>query len=213
MLPPPDVIIATCKTEDEITPLRVYVEGYSMDCRVIPTCQKGSASINRNYGLNLAKSPVVIEIDDDVSGFYRGWWRDLISPLEDPNVIFVSARLMTEDGSLSGMMYGSNNLDVPIEDVPQAPTACCAFRNDGMRFDTAFVGGGFEDKLFCWQLRKRYTNGRILVNNECRIIHFNEMKNQLNDFYEHNKQVYESKTGIKIPMSLDDIDGSEMVVT
>jgi len=214
MLPPPDVIIVTHVSELEISPMRVYVEGYSLDCNVIPTCRIGkSASINRNYGLSLAKAPVVIQVDDDVAGFYRGWWRDLISPMEDPNVIFVSARLMTEEGSFAGMMYGSYNLDMPTEDVPQAPTACCAFRRDGLKFDESLTGSGFEDKLFCWQLRKRYTNGRILINNECRIIHRNEMKNQHGDYYEHNKKIYEEKTGLKIPMSLDDLDSTEMVIT
>ena len=212
MLPPPNIFICTNKSELEISPLRVYVEGYSMDCSVIPTCRVGeSASVNRNYALSLSKTPVIIMIDDDVAGFYRGWWRDLISVLEDPNVVFASARLMTEDGSLAGMMYGSTNLEMPTEDVPQAPTACCAFRIDNaMKFDEGFKGSGMEDSLFCWQLRKRYTSGRILINNNCRIIHYNVMQGQLEN-YEHNKKIYEEKTGVRIPTSLDDLD--EMVVT
>jgi hypothetical protein len=185
----PDIIIPTHKSEIEITPLVGDVAGHSFGCKVIKTCKKQSAAANRNHGLDQATSDIVIMIDDDVCGFSLGWWRNLVAPLvEHEDIVFVSARLMDPDGRNGAMMF-QGDITAELADVKQAPTACCAFRNDGTRFDNAFVGSGWEDTFFCECLKHKYPGGRVVINNAVQIVHMNEEKNQREN-HEHNEAMF-----------------------
>lgn len=170
MLPPPDIIIVTQKSELEISPMRVCVEGYCMDCNVIVTCREGkSVAENRNYGLEQAKSPIVIMLDELVQGFYRGWWRELINPMEQPNIVLLSARLLGPDGVLINMPYSDNLLKENTEYVPVVPFNCCAIRNDGSRFDEAAAEN--MDYVFMEKLLASKQNSIIAINNTCKMIY------------------------------------------
>jgi glycosyltransferase involved in cell wall biosynthesis len=190
----PDIIIPTCKKIDEISPLLGIVGFNSPDCTIIATCKPVSAAINRNDGLNQATSDIVIMIDDDTGGYYKNWWRDLIRPLiEDSSIVYVSARLIKEDGTPAPMMHNNPCMTRDVVDVPYAPTACVAFRNDNLRFDEGYIGSGYEDTDFCEQLKIRYPNKWFVINNTCRIIHKNEQKFQHGKFAELNRQRYQQK--------------------
>jgi hypothetical protein len=188
----PDIIIPTCKTADEIAAMVCDLQGHSLGCKSIATCEKTSAARNRNIGLIAATTPIVVMVDDDIAGFYSGWWQELIKPLEDPNIVYVSARLTKTDGTNALMMFAGNTHG-DLCDVPRAPTACIAFRNDGTRFDEEFVGSGFEDDDFCAQISTKYPTGRFVINNRVRLIHLNEMKNQGGPIWEKNKAYFDSK--------------------
>jgi glycosyltransferase involved in cell wall biosynthesis len=171
------------------------VEGFSLGgCQVIVSSSPGSAAYNRNCGLEMAGTELVIMIDDDIRGFYDGWWQDMVRPLikSESDVIMVSARLIKQDGTL-GEMNGSRYLvDQEWEDVAAFPSACIAFRKADLGdivFNEAFKGSGFEDTLFCDQMRKKHMGKRLVINNRCRMIHVNEMKNQKCNF-EHNERTY-----------------------
>ena len=50
--------------------------------RLIASCQPFSASINGNLCLDkINDSNICIMMDDDITGFYKGWDIDLIKPL------------------------------------------------------------------------------------------------------------------------------------
>lgn len=187
----PDIIIPTCKDKYEISPLVCNVEGHSIGCRVIATCQKTSAAINRNAGLDISTSDIVIMLDDDIAGFYDGWWNDLIAPLlQNKNIIIVSARLLNPDGGLGGMMFmGDTGKDITA--VPRVPTAAIAFRKTDLRFFEGYKLSGFEDDHFCAEMQERHTNGRIVINNRCKLIHKNEQKGQ-REGWEYNKKIFDS---------------------
>jgi len=190
----PDIIIPTFKTPEEVSPLLCDVEGFSWGCHVIATCMRGSAAMNRNAGLKLAKSDIVIMIDDDTAGYHEGWWEQLIRPLEeDQNIVMVSARLLRVDGSTGHMMFLGNIAADYLTEVPRCATACIAFRNDGLRFDEKFEGSGFEDDDFCAQQFRKYPNAKTVINNRCRIIHINEQKNQCGAIWEKNKEYFDKK--------------------
>jgi hypothetical protein len=138
----------------------------------------------------IANSAIVHNCDDDICGFFPGWWQRLIEPLQDPKVVFVSARLMTLDGNVGAMMFGSSDMSQPLEEVPGAPTAAVAFRNDGTRFHEGFKRSGFEDSYFVQCLKHKYPGGRVVINNEVKLIHINEQKGQ-GEAFEHNKALYE----------------------
>lgn len=204
----PEIILVSNKSEFELAPLRADLDGYCWEHDIIMTCRDASAAINRNYGLDRATSSVVIMIDDDTSGFYWGWIDDLVYPFKDRSIMMVSARLMTPEGCCAGMMFGSNNLEQPVEDVEAIPTACCAMRNMGFRFDERFIGSGFEDTEASLRLRQIYPDHRIVINNKCKIIHKNVMQNQHGAFYEHNRKLFREitkhyKMPKVIPMGLD----------
>lgn len=187
----PDIIIPTCKTVKEISPLVEAIKATCPGARIIPTSFKQSAAANRNAGLAAAMSDTVIMVDDDITDFPFGeWHEELARPLENPAVLLVSARLMNAQGK-PGTMNGSKyRLDSEFEDVAYAPSACIAFRNDGLRFCEEFRGSGFEDTWFCDCLRKAHPGGRIVIHNGVRVVHKNEMKNQLENF-DWNSQLYE----------------------
>jgi hypothetical protein len=170
VLPAPDIIIVTQKSEMEIAPLRVCVEGFSMDCNVYVTCRDGSVAQNRNYGLSLAKTPVVIMMDDAVQGFYRGWWRELIVPMESPLVALCAARLVSNDGAVILCPFSSNDLSVPVEYVAMAPLALCAFRNTGVQF------GDDSDGAFVARLKARNEKAQVVINNQCKMAYAHKLE-------------------------------------
>lgn len=175
---------------------------------VIASCRPGSASENRNRCLAEATSEIVIMLDDDIEGFFPRWDVALIAPLllrED--VAMVAARLMSpKDPSQPAFMctgehgHGydltASTVGIPIGLRTALPTACVAFRRAGATFDEGFIGSGFEDNDFCLALQRRMPGGVFLVNNECRLIHRNEAKNQRGAFWAHNQAHYERKWGL-----------------
>lgn len=188
-----DIIIPTCKNAQELSPLMSEIEGFSLGCRVIATCTKASAALNRNIGLGATSSDIVIMVDDDMAGFYDGWWQELIRPLkEDPAVYMVSARLTKADGKDGAMMFaGSTAGDTCV--VARVPTACVAFRRTDIWFDETFIGSGYEDDDFCAQMAREFPQGKVVINNRVRLIHLNEMKNQNGEYYSKNRAYFESK--------------------
>ena len=188
-----DIIIPSIKTEIELAPRICDMEGHSYGCRTILALSPGSAAHNRNLGLEQAMTEYVIMIDDDIRGWHYGWWAAMIKPLiEDEDVEMVSARLVNFDGTPAAMMAPGNQ-DNAMCEVMKLPTAAVAFRNDGIRFDEAYIGSGFEDDDFCMQLRQRNPHAKFIINNTVRLIHENEMKNQGGEFWEANQTTFNRK--------------------
>jgi len=207
-----DVIIPTCKTQPEIAALAAEIVR-TAGCSIhgSATCQPVSAAANRNWGLDRVQHDdlCVIMVDDDVCEFPEGWARKLWATLMDKDdrtgCMMVSARLLNPDRT-PGPMTGEPppTTDAGWTVAKRLPTACIAFRNDGLRFDENFVGSGFEDDDFCAQLRERYPDGTFLINEDVRVVHRNEMKNQgfvkgqgpvAGGNFEKNQAYYESKWG------------------
>ena len=199
----PDIIVPTCKSAEAVAPLMSDMQGFSLGCRTMATCRPLSAAANRNIGLDWARSSIIIMLDDDICGFGScpEWWKKMIQPLiDDKTIVVVSARLLNPDQGFGPMMFAGNR-DTPLTDVPRVPTACIAFRNDGTRLDDGtlmdslnqegFIGSGFEDDDFCARLAEKYPKGRFVINNDVRLIHFNEMKNQANEYWRHNKSYFD----------------------
>lgn len=189
-----DIIIPSIKDINDIYPLLSEIAKTSPSCRVIPECNKASASINRNRGLNNAMSDIVIMVDDDISGFYSGWINDLIEPLSDNSIMFVSARLVTNDGKLATMVCPSSDIDSNVVDVAHVPSAACAFRKTELRFCEEYLGSGFEDTHFILAMKKISIPQRVVINNKCKLIHANEQKNQGVNFG-HNSKVFSKYWG------------------
>ncbi len=210
-----DIIIPTNKEYHKITRMITRMKNtISSEFRICPTCFKTSAPVNRNYGLIQAKSDIVIMVDDDIKGYYPGWADELVKPLEDPAIIMVSARLMDNKTKPGVMMDIKPDFSKPVVDVPDfysindtventqrvvkaVPSAAIAFRNDGTRFDENYIGAGFEDTHFCFELCCKYPSGRIVINNNCKLIHKNEMKNQLNGQLSVNQAYFRQFWGLK----------------
>jgi glycosyltransferase involved in cell wall biosynthesis len=198
----PDIIVPTCGSPDELSPLMSEMQGFSLGCRSMATCQNASAAKNRNIGLEWAKSPIVIMLDDDIGGFFGGWWKTMVKPLEEnKDIVLVSARLLKPDRSNGLMMYNGDQ-SIELSAVPRVPTACIAFRNDGIRFDDGslidsldeegYIGSGFEDDDFCARIQEKYPGGKVVINNTVKLVHFNEMKNQNGPVWERNQKYFDT---------------------
>lgn len=174
---------------------------------IIASCNNQSAAKNRNWVHSQAKSDIIIMMDDDIAGFYPGWLSTLIKPLnEDTNVRLVSARLMKPNGSFAGMMTSKCKTDSRLELVPRIPTACFAYRksdldaliafhNDtSLPFDEEFKGSGWEDNALCHDLYMRFPNAKIMINNECKLIHLNEEKEQKKYLSENKAYFFKTRT-------------------
>lgn len=203
-----DVIIPTCKTSWEIRYLMESMRPVEPGAcvRIAGTCQQGSAAHNRNYGLTRATSDVVIMVDDDVCEFTEQWANHLGNVLHsNPRCAMVSARLLNEDGTPGPMLREPPpTVNTGLTVARSLPAACVAFHNDGLRFDENFVGSGWEDDDFCAQLRGRYPGCLFLIDEDVRVVHRNEMKNQgfikgqgpvPDGNFEKNQAYYESKWG------------------
>ncbi len=197
-----DIVIPSCKPEPACKSLLKEIADTSSPERLIFTGFNVSAATNRNYGLNLCGSPVVIMVDDDMTGFTPGWAERLIAPIiqSDSNpcpAIMTSPRLYAPDGTPGTMLdiklppFGEGPW-IP-SDVCALPTACVAFPNEGTRFDEHYIGSGFEDTDFCHQLNNRYPNNAFVIVNDLKLIHINEMKNQKGKFWNANKAYYLQK--------------------
>ena len=193
----PDILIPSCREEKEIAGQVFDITSFSLGCRVIASCTAHSASVNRNSVLSKAESEIVIMVDDDIFGFFDGWWQEMVAPLvEDRSVYLVSSRLMEIDGRKPGYMTGEcydMKEDLATVAAREVPTACIAFRNTDIRFDEGYRGSGFEDNDFCKQLQKQYPMGRVVINNKCQLRHANEMKHQKGVNYDHNREYFNKK--------------------
>jgi len=195
-----DILIPSCR---EIGELKVMInavkETYdtSKSYRYITSGFKVSAASNRNYCLQQSDAEIIIMMDDDIGGFYPGWQEMLIQPLlDDDNIKIVSARLMTDYGDLSAMMGCDANIKDPISIANNIIlSACIAFRKkdiDGIWFDENYIGSGFEDTDFCFQMTSRHPGCKFVVNNKCQLIHFHEMKNQV-EYLPINQKYFNAK--------------------
>ena len=136
---------------------------YYKDVEVFASCINQSAAKNRNHCLDKAIGDIIIMLDDDITGFFPGWDKALIKPLEDNSVSIVAARLTKIDGANAPMMYQGTKFNI-------VPAGCIAFRKTGVRFDEGY-GVGFEDTDFCLQMEQAFPNKHTIINEDCRLIH------------------------------------------
>lgn len=193
------ILIPSCKPEDDLSMQIGTILSNDRDLIINYACSKMSAAINRNTCLEFIDTEYVVMIDDDITGFFSGWSDLLIEPLKNPDVLYVSARLMNASGKPQMVMGFSKDITNPLVEVNIAPSAAIAFRNDGTRFCTDYEGSGWEDTDFHFQLKEKYGyNKKVIVNNRVRLTHLHEMKNQngvgdgFNPF-EKNKKIFDQR--------------------
>ena len=198
------ILIPSCKSEEDVSKQAGDILSIDRSVSVIYSHNNDvSAAINRNICLDIADkechSKYIVMIDDDISGYSPGWSEQLVKPLEDRDVLYVSARLINECGIPQMVMGFSKNTHSELVPVSIAPSAAIAFRNDGTRFFEGYEGSGFEDTDFHFQLKEKYGyDKKVLVNNRVRLTHLHEMKNQngvgegFNPF-EKNKELFDTR--------------------
>jgi len=193
-----DVVIPTIKPLEEISEIidRMKDKLYR-NTNVIATCLYASAATNRNMGIMECTKPFIILADDDVIDYTPLFAEELVKVLRnDPNAVMVSARLFNQDRTPGPMMGIEMDMSAPFVEVKERalPTACIAIRNDGTMFDEQYVGSGYEDTDFSFQLQEKYPNGKWIVNNAVKVIHLNEMKNQhVGGNFSYNAGLFKSK--------------------
>lgn len=200
------VIIPTCKSKKQISDTLFEIEINTPEqYSIVYTCLSLSASLNRNIAHSFVSddSDIVVSLDDDIRGFYPGWLTDIIQPLkEDASIRFASARLMRPGGREANfMMTSRNDMRDKYEVVPRCPTSAYAYRKSefdslirfhnetSKPFDEVFKGSGWEDNAICHDLKKKFPDTKIVINNRCKLIHINEEKNQ-KMFLQENKQYF-----------------------
>lgn len=188
------IIIPTTKRREEIESLVQEIkEKTKIEYEIVFTCTAGSAAENRNSGLDMAVGDPVIMVDDDVFDLPHGWADSLIKLL-GKNVGAVSARLMGKMDRFSNIDYTKPGLMTPqnndmtkdfIEVDYYMPTTCVAFHKTDLRFNPDFKGSGYEDTYFFWQMKKRQSRCKFIINNKCQVKHRNEKKNQIEHWSEN----------------------------
>lgn len=193
------ILIPTCKPENALSDQLGEILSNDRDLTVNYACSSMSAAINRNACLEYADTEYVVMIDDDITGFFPGWSELLIKPLKDPDILYVSARLLNEFRRPQMVMGFTSNVSNAIVPVTIAPSAAIAFRNDGVRFCEEYRGSGWEDTDFHFQLKEKYGyDKRVVINNKVKLTHLHEMKNQngvgegFNPF-EENKALFDQR--------------------
>lgn len=193
------VLIPSCKPCHVVNEMVGNILSCDRDLIIHYSTSKMSAAVNRNACLMTAKTKYVVMIDDDITGFFPGWSSLLVEPLENPNILYVSARLLNECGKPQMVMGFSKDVNHKYVPVNIAPSAAIAFRNDGTRFCEEYQGSGFEDTDFHFQLKEKYGyDKKVIINNRVKLTHFHEMKNQngvgegFNPF-EENKKIFDGR--------------------
>lgn len=190
-----EIIIPTLKKRYELKKQIEAIESTGDNCEILVTGLPASAAVNRNCGLRKTRGEIVIMLDDDIGGFYPGWTKDMIKPLEDDSCVFISSsRLRTSDGFYAHCMGMPDGFPLYplVRDAADGlvPTAAIAMRRTIMIFDMNFIGSGFEDTAYCLDLRDMFPYAKIVVNNGCALIHHNEMKNQGGEIWEYNRNYF-----------------------
>ena len=203
-----DIIIPTLKPlSSEVKSQIDEIEANTLlPHKIIATCQPLSAAQNRNLGLDIAQSKIVIMLDDDITGFWKGWATELIKPLlEDKMIYVVSARALKPDltpGPMCGVVEGEFEVDekgyifISKRKDVVLPSMAIAFRNTDIRFDETYKGSGYEDTDYYFSLAKKYPNCKFVVNNNCKLVHLHEKKNQDKNFI-FNRDYFYKKWGLK----------------
>ena len=192
-----DIIIPTCKKLSDITWLIDRVQSTRASRgQLICTCTDGSAAQNRNRGLDLSNTDIVIMLDDDIADLHDGWDMKLAHPLiVFPDYMMVSARIMNRDGLTPARVHGAakehNEPGLFQAENNSTLSACIAIMKTELRYDERFRGSGWEDTAYCLALTRHYPTGKIMINNDCRVVHLNEMKNQTSN-WQHNLNLYET---------------------
>jgi len=194
------VIIPTCKHVDDIAVLVYQMETrWSKELEIIYTCvQGGSASENRNAGLQkCSEGDVVIMVDDDIDQLPLCWDRYMWEPFQkNPDAFsMVSARLLNSDGTIQPVMGGHASRRTGYAEVNVMPSAMISFKFTGIVFDQAYKGSGWEDTDFCRQMKTAFPHKKFIINNDIKVIHRNEMKNQGGEIWVKNREHYIKKWG------------------
>jgi glycosyltransferase involved in cell wall biosynthesis len=206
MVSPIDVIIPTRSPPDVIQRLVDQISdtaGYPH--RIVYTGADASAAANRNLGLDRSDGDMVAMVDDDIEfpPHCAGWLSLLVHTMSHPNVVMVSAQLVSPKGGFAYMtgvddcgntarLYGES-----IVPTKKVLTACCVFRHYGLRFDENYIGSGFEDIDFCHSLAALQPTGIFMVCHSAWAIHHNEQKNQKGRNWKANEDLYNKKWGSK----------------
>ena len=201
-----DICIPTMRVWDEIqSQIKEIERTVGVPHKLIASCHPLSAACNRNICLDQATSPIIITVDDDVTGFFPGWDELLIAPLlADLDVCMVAARLLDQDGSIQETCLETKRLKpdwLPITPRGNAvmPSAAIAFRNLGLRYDEHYIGSGWEDTDFCHQYLQ-LPNGpsKFVCVNTCKLVHLHEQKMQGGRFWEVNSKYFSKKWGVRV---------------
>lgn len=191
------ILIPTYLSREEIAPIEQMIRDVTPDADIFASCLKASASVNRNACLDqIEVGDIAIMLDDDIRGFYPGWMDDLLFPFRDPDVVAVSARLMNQNGTIGPTCAWCP--DTKSDEVlltwkrPHCimPTAAIAFAHRGHRFDENLRGSGFEDNDWFKQYAESDPSVKFIMNNACRLIHLNEMKEQKGENWQHNREYF-----------------------
>jgi len=82
----------------------------------------------------------------------------------------------------------------PVVFVRCVPGACMAFKRCDIRFDLNYKGSGVVDTDFCWQYKDRF-NAKFVIDNQVKVVHANEKKNQGGAYYAENNAYFFKKWG------------------
>lgn len=195
------IIIPTMRTWHEIKDLfhAIHATAESEDFEVIYSGMNWSASKNRNFCLNKAKGDIIIQVDDDVSGFYQGWDKFLIAPLMGNDQFMLISAELHKPGTPLSELTGWTRITRSI-----IAGACIAHRKTHLRYDEEFKGSGMEDNDFCMQVNNSYPNPAMVINYNCKLYHAGEKKlNKENleyntGYYQHKWHTW-SPHGPKVP--------------
>lgn len=210
------IIIPTIKPAAElkgqVDAIYKSLKGYK-DYEVIIQSAKQSASRNRNAGLYKSKGDYCIMLDDDIEGFFPGWADLLIEPLEiDINIKMVSARLMMPDGKPGVMDDFRKEIDNNKKwyEAPRKklPAACISLmRNDwlavkedqrvphNLPYDERYQRASYEDVDLCRAIAIVFPTAKFIVNNECKIKHFNLESWRPGFDWTINQKLFQNKWG------------------
>ena len=219
------IIIPSLKSAEDLRDMLKCIEETTvLNNKVIVTGLQASASVNRNHGLEwMGDAKLGIMLDDDVEGFYKGWDQDLVAPFSnDPQLAVISARLMTRGGKpgancADNYDLGPDYIYVQKKQYSILPTAAIAFKNIGLKFDENFIGSGFEDSDWMFRYLESNKDFKFMINNKCRLIHLNEMKNQKGTYWDHNFKYFNDKYAakesgkVKVAVMIKTFSGEEWV--
>jgi glycosyltransferase involved in cell wall biosynthesis len=210
------ITIPTLKTKEQLKSLiqEITNNTHDVEYELIYSCIQQSAAKNRNWCIDNSKGDIIIQMDDDMTGFYEGWCSSLIKPLIDTpeKYSIVASRLLDKNKNIGPMLGdGNNKLNINEPYVKAIHTketglnlvcsACIAFKRCNVRFCEDFLGATYEDSYFAFEMNKAFPDKIVIINNLCKLIHLGESKGRQVggvNAWAHNRKLFHKLTGIYI---------------
>lgn len=210
------IAIPTWKKRNEVEDLIKEVKASltnKYEYEIIASCIEQSAAKNRNWCIKNAKGEIIIQIDDDIKIYEKGWADSLVDELiKNKNNVSMLAPLLVDAKGKHVPQLGDGGwyklkdddslkvaIHTPKTDLNVVCSACiCFFKSNEVYFDEKYKHAAVEDLDFSMEMAKAHPDKKICITDKSKIVHLNHGSWRRGGTLRENQQYFIKKWNINI---------------